>query len=163
MKGACILLLFLLHTSIFAQKQDGKKLIIITFDGYRWQDIFRGADSAKLFAKAVGVKDSVERVKKFWAKSIAERREKLMPFFWSTIATKGQVYGNRDLKSFVNVKNRYWFSYPGYNEIFTGYPDSAINSNDYRQTIPVQIPVFCYYDASSFRFLYYHYRLCHDL
>ena len=55
---------------------------------------------------------------------------KLLPFFWSTIATQGQLHGNRLLGSKVNVKNRYWFSYPGYNEIFTGYPDTAVNSND---------------------------------
>ena len=30
----------------------------------------------------------------------------------------------------VNNANRYKFSYPGYNEIFTGYPDTAVNSND---------------------------------
>ena len=54
-----------------------------------------------------------------------------MPFLWKTIATKGQLYGNRDLKSNVNVTNKFWFSYPGYNEIFTGYADSVINSNDY--------------------------------
>jgi arylsulfatase A-like enzyme len=55
-----------------------------------------------------------------------------MPFFWNTIATKGQIYGNREKGSKVNVANRYWFSYPGYNEIFTGYPDTAVNSNDYK-------------------------------
>jgi predicted AlkP superfamily pyrophosphatase or phosphodiesterase len=54
-----------------------------------------------------------------------------MPFLWETIATKGQIYGNRDINSKVNVTNQYWFSYPGYNEIFTGYGDSIINSNDY--------------------------------
>jgi hypothetical protein len=46
------------------------------------------------------------------------------------MATEGQLHGNRYLNSKVNVKNRYWFSYPGYNEIFTGYPDTAVNSND---------------------------------
>jgi len=43
---------------------------------------------------------------------------------------KGQLYGNRNRGSFVDVANPYKFSYPGYNEIFTGYPDTAVNSND---------------------------------
>jgi hypothetical protein len=54
----------------------------------------------------------------------------LFPFIWSVIADSGQVYGNRDLGNEMNVANPYWFSYPGYNEIFTGYPDTAVNSND---------------------------------
>ena len=54
-----------------------------------------------------------------------------MPFLWSTIENNGQIYGNRNLDNKVNVANRYWFSYPGYNEIFTGYPDTLINSNGY--------------------------------
>jgi hypothetical protein len=78
-----------------------------------------------------GRKDSAEMTGKYWGNNEIGRREKLMPFFWKTFAVKGQAYGNRDLGCNVNVKNRYWFSYPGYNEIFTGYPDSLINSNDY--------------------------------
>jgi hypothetical protein len=117
---------------VLAQKGDQeRKIIVVTFDGYRWKDVFRGADSALLFASETGAKDSADRIAEFWGHDESERRQKLMPFFWKTIAVKGQVYGNRDLGSFVNVKNRYWFSYPGYNEIFTGYADTVINSNDY--------------------------------
>ncbi len=54
-----------------------------------------------------------------------------MPFLWSVVEQNGQLYGNRDLQNKVNNANRYWFSYPGYNEIFTGYPDTAVNSNGY--------------------------------
>ena len=36
------------------------------------------------------------------------------------------MFGNK-----VDNANKYKFSYPGYNEIFTGFPDSLINSNDY--------------------------------
>jgi len=115
----------------FSQKQTDRKIIIITFDGYRWEDVFKGPDSIKLVTSLKGKKDSAQQMKEFWGKSNIERRQKLMPFLWETIAVKGQVYGNRELDSKVNVKNNYWFSYPGYNEIFTGYPDTTINSNDY--------------------------------
>jgi hypothetical protein len=54
-----------------------------------------------------------------------------MPFLWSNIAAKGQIYGNRDLGCLVDNANPYWFSYPGYNEIFTGFPDTSVNSNSY--------------------------------
>ena len=116
---------------LFAQNKIDRKLIVITFDGYRWSDVFKGADSAKLVESLKGKKDSAETFKKLWSKDEHSSRQKLMPFLWKTIAAKGQVYGNRDLQSNVNVKNKFWFSYPGYNEIFTGYPDTVINSNDY--------------------------------
>jgi hypothetical protein len=57
---------------------------------------------------------------------------KLMPFFWKTIAQKGQMHGNRQLGNFANVSNPFWFSYPGYSELLTGQVDSAVNSNDYK-------------------------------
>jgi sRNA-binding regulator protein Hfq len=58
-------------------------------------------------------------------------RAKMLTFLWNTIATKGQIYGNRQYKNFVNITNQQWFSYPGYNEILTGAPDDErITSND---------------------------------
>src|ERR1700753_4024305 len=112
-----------------AQAPGERKIVVVTFDGYRWKDVFRGADSALFFPKLTGSKDSARLVETFWGHDISERRRKLMPFFWNTIATKGQVYGDRDIDSKDNVTNPYWFSYPGYNEIFTGYADTVINSN----------------------------------
>ena len=53
-----------------------------------------------------------------------------MPFFWSVLSSDGLLLGNRHFESYVNNANPYWFSYPGYNEIATGYPDTAVNSND---------------------------------
>src|SRR5699024_5173879 len=51
--------------------------------------------------------------------------------FWNYVVMLGKLYGNRTLGSKVSVKNDYWYSYPGYNEIFTGYPDSKIKNNNY--------------------------------
>ncbi|HVW59020.1 MAG TPA: glycoside hydrolase family 2 TIM barrel-domain containing protein, partial [Puia sp.] len=120
----------------------GRKIVVVTFDGYRWKDVFRGADSSLFFAGIARAKDSADRAAAFWGKNTTERREKLMPFFWSTIAKQGQVYGNRDIGSKVNVTNPYWFSYPGYNEIFTGYGDTVINSNDYPANPNVTLPEY---------------------
>ncbi len=100
-------------------------------DGYRWKELFRGADSILLFGTKYNSQDSVWRVQKYWATDAKTRREKLMPFVWQHIAKQGQLYGNRDLGNYVNVKNKYWFSYPGRSETFSGYYDSLVNSNDY--------------------------------
>ena len=106
-------------------------LIIFLMDGYRWQELYRGADSAILFNNRWNHTDSAWTVKKYWATDAGTRRHMLMPFVWETIAAKGQLHGNRDLGNLVNVKNRYQFSYPGRSEAFCGYYDSAVNSNEY--------------------------------
>lgn len=129
MKYTFIAISFLL--SLFAQSQTAatENVIIITFDGLRWQELFGGMDETILNDKAFTA-DSASLKKAFWAFTPGERRKKLLPFFWGTIAEQGQLHGNRNAGSKVNVKNRYWFSYPGYNEIFSGYPDTLVNSND---------------------------------
>lgn len=104
---------------------------MISIDGYRWQEIFHGADSILIFNKKYIKQDSAALSKKYWAKSAVERREKLMPFFWNTIAREGQLYGNRDFGNNVNVRNKYWFSYPGRSETLCGFYDERINSNEY--------------------------------
>lgn len=126
MKKLIVILLLLAAFQVIAQQQKTKNLIIVTLDGFRWQELFKGADSTKLFSKNVLGQDSVWKIQKYWGKDVQERREKLMPFFWNTIAKHGQVYGNRDLGNYVNVKNKYWNSHPGYSEMFTGYPDSLV-------------------------------------
>ena len=53
-----------------------------------------------------------------------------MPFLWSVVASQGQIYGNRDLRSDSHVINGLNFSYPGYAETLTGIADARVNSND---------------------------------
>lgn len=130
MKKVVMLLFLMFSIKCFSQGKT-KNIIIVTVDGYRWEELFHGADSSLLFGKRFTSQDSSWRVSKYWADNPNQRREKLMPFFWNTIAKKGQLYGNRDLGNLVNVSNPYWFSYPGYSEILTGYVDTAINSNGY--------------------------------
>ena len=98
----------------------------------RWEEVFGGVDSAIIINKNF-TRDSDEVIKNFWSDNVNERRKKLFPFLWTTVTTNGQLYGNRNVGCNVNNASPYWFSYPGYNEIFTGYPDTAVNSND---TIP---------------------------
>ncbi|RKR84260.1 hypothetical protein BDD43_4491 [Mucilaginibacter gracilis] len=114
--------------SLFAQTNKTKNVIIVTLDGLRWQELYRGADSSLVNSKYTSDQELVR--KSFNAATPQQRRKMLFPFFWSTIVQQGQLYGNRDLGSKDEVSNPYHFSYPGYNEIFTGFPDKRMNTND---------------------------------
>src|SRR6478609_7924484 len=105
-----------------------ENLVMIALDGMRWQEIFGGVDSTILH-NGKFTRDLKDLKEKFWAEDKAERRKKLMPFFWTTIAEKGQLYGNRELGNYVSVANPYKLTYPGFSETVTGNPDTAIHSN----------------------------------
>ncbi len=127
-----ILVFTLLALSICVKAQVSRKtenVILVTLDGVRWQEIFGGADTSLMkFQKEL--KDPKVR-EKYWRTDVSERRKALLPFLWTTVATQGQLLGNRRLDSKVNVTNRMWFSYPGYNEILSGFADDVrITSND---------------------------------
>jgi hypothetical protein len=122
-------LLFL--PALLMAQQKAEHLIVITTDGFRWQELFTGMDSALANQEKYNQGDSAELFKKYWNENAVERRKLLMPFFWKSLMAKGQVYGNRNYGNYVNTSNPYRFSYPGYNEIFTGNPDTSINSNEY--------------------------------
>ena len=126
-----ISLLFILKTNSFSQSVQNRKIIVITTDGFRWQEVFNGLDTVILKNKYYQKEDSLNTVNSFGGKTAEESRKKLLPFFWSTISKNGQIHGNRNKGSFVNNSNPYWFSYPGYSEILTGQVDTAINSNEY--------------------------------
>jgi len=113
---------------VFPQQDQSPNIFIITTDGFRWQEIFDGAD-ADIINNPLYVKDTSLLKQLFWDTSVIERRKMLMPFIWKTLAKSGAVYGNRNYTNNVSVANPYHFSYAGYNEIFTGYADHAIIAN----------------------------------
>jgi len=108
---------------------DNPNLIIITIDGLRWQEIFEGADSLLLYDDKFKKSQARRLTSKYWSENPEKRREVLMPFLWNIVAKNGNLYGNRNLGNKVTVRNPYNISYPGYSEIFTGYADTTINSN----------------------------------
>ncbi len=114
-----------------AKSSEAPNLIIITTDGFRWQELFKGLDQTIAQQNKFNQGDSDFIQTKYGGASDQERRLKLMPFFWSKIVNEGMIFGNRTLDNKVNVANPHSISYPGYNEIFTGYPDSSINSNSF--------------------------------
>lgn len=105
------------------------RVVVIMVDGFRWQELYHGADSTLINNPEFG---NVEMMKaKFWRASADERREALMPFTWSHILNSGVMIGNRDKGCAMSVTNHMWFSYPGYNETLCGYADDVnITSND---------------------------------
>lgn len=132
-------LVFLVSSCLLSAQEKIENVILITTDGLRWQEVFGGMDSTIANMKVYNQGEREYIYKTYWAEDAQERRKKLMPFFWSTFASNGNIYGNRTYGNLVNTANPYWFSYPGYNEIFTGYPDTAVNSNDYKPNPHVTI------------------------
>jgi hypothetical protein len=122
----CVLMLGMVAGAI-CQDND-PNVILITLDGFRWQELFEGADSLLLINKQA-TRDEHAAIS-YWHQDARRRREILMPFFWSEVATHGQLLGNRNYENKVNCDNPHWFSYPGYNELLTGFVDPRIRSND---------------------------------
>ena len=109
--------------------QKSRNVVYITWDGFRWQEMFGGAQEI-LIAKDAGVAD-VEGVKRrYWRETDVERREVLLPFVWKTIAKHGQIFGDPSANAAAKLENTHKFSYPGYSEMFCGFADDkGIDSN----------------------------------
>lgn len=121
--------LILTAVSAVAAPLKTKNVLFITTDGLRWQEVFRGAEEAMMNKANGGVPSEAELREEFWAETPEARRVRLMPWLWSEMAQRGQIYGNRDAGSEGNVTNTRNFSYPGYSEFLTGYADERITSN----------------------------------
>jgi hypothetical protein len=117
------------HSASAAPPRKAKNVLVVTLDGFRWQELFSGADETLLDAKSGGVKDVPGLKARYWRKTAAARREALMPFFWGTIAKRGQVFGNPALDARARSTNGLKFSYPGYSEMFCGFADPGVASN----------------------------------
>jgi len=109
-----------------------ENIILVTYDGLRWQEVFSGADEALLTKKEGGVRDPDALRARFWRDTPEARRAALLPFLWETVARRGQIYGNGAKGSVARVTNGLNFSYPGYQEILCGHADPRIDSNDKR-------------------------------
>jgi hypothetical protein len=105
-------------------------VVVITLDGLRWQEVFRGAEEG-LLSRTGGDKASAAQLRdEFWRPDAKARRETLLPFFWGTIARDGWLFGDADSGHVAELTNGLRFSYPGYNEMFTGAPDPRLDSNN---------------------------------
>ncbi len=105
-----------------------RNIFLVTIDGLRWQELFRGLDQS--LASNSEFSEQAETIKERYGATLQHSSaELLMPFLHSTVFQNGTVVGNRDSDSCARVSNSWHFSYPGYNEILTGVVDESINSN----------------------------------
>ena len=141
-----------------------RNVILVSIDGLRWQEVFRGAEERLLSESEGDVRDVDATRLAYWRESAEERRSLLMPFFWQEVIQHGQVFGNRDRNSKARLLNDQHFSYPGYSELLCGYPDERISSNDKipnpnitvlewlsrRPAIGRRVAAFCSWDVFPF-------------
>ncbi|AMV26432.1 Type I phosphodiesterase / nucleotide pyrophosphatase [Gemmata sp. SH-PL17] len=106
-----------------------ENVIVVTLDGFRWQELFEGGDESFMDAKQGGVKDVPGLKKRYLREKVEDRRTALMPFLWGTVAKHGQVFGNPAKGASAKITNGLKFSYPGYSEMFCGLADPRIDSN----------------------------------
>jgi len=111
-------------------QQRADRVIVVTLDGVRWQEIFGGADRRLITGRDGGTADTSLTLGRFWRDDLDARRRALLPFLWGTVAERGMVLGDSSRGSAVRVTNGMRFSYPGYNELFAGAPDGRVDSND---------------------------------
>ena len=114
--------------------ETGDRLILVTLDGSRVQEMFGGLEVETLrstLPKGAAV-ESHAIYRRFHADTPDLRRRRLMPFFWDVLMTRhGSIAGNPRLNSAVRLTNSHRFSYPGYSEVLTGeIDDEIIKSND---------------------------------
>jgi hypothetical protein len=119
---------FALSPASHAAPAAAKNVVVITMDGFRWQEFFTGADRDYFKKSSDGKPTAAEQ--RFWRADVNARRMALLPFFWGTIARDGAIFGDPARKSRTHVTNGLWFSYPGYSEMLTGAPDPRVDSND---------------------------------
>uniref|UniRef100_A0A7V3KPT0 Phosphoglyceromutase n=1 Tax=candidate division WOR-3 bacterium TaxID=2052148 RepID=A0A7V3KPT0_UNCW3 len=140
-----IALCFIFFFSSFIQldaQHKTKNIFLITLDGFRWEELFTGADSSLMNSESGGVQQKNILKKKFWRQTAKKRREALMPFFWNVLMKNGIVYGNRSLHSDVMVTNKYCVSLPGYAEILSGSAQPEIINNKPKQIQSVTVMEF---------------------
>jgi hypothetical protein len=107
-----------------------ENLVFVTWDGLRWQEVFSGAEERLISKEAGGVPNISELRSTFWRDTPEARRELLLPFLWGTVVPQGQLFGDPARGAQARLTNGKKFSYPGYNEMFVGFADDRIKSND---------------------------------
>jgi Type I phosphodiesterase / nucleotide pyrophosphatase len=112
-----------------ARSLPAPRVVLVTMDGTRWQEVFRGADPTLLASPGGNPRPPAGLPPEVLRGTGEEKRRALMPFFWGTLAAQGQIFGNPDRASRVTLANPYRTSYPGYHEMLCGFPSPSITGN----------------------------------
>lgn len=83
-------------------------VILLTFDGVRWQEFLGNRPDPDL------AQDDTAEV---------------FPYFWSTLAGQGVVYGDTNAGSFMLVSNPFIVSLPAYQSIMAGSVQPCRNND----------------------------------
>jgi len=98
-------------------------LILVMADGVRWQEVFRGASAELLESEAADCPPE------WFSGGLSGRRRAIMPWVWTYLRSHGQILGNRDKGSRMEVANRAHLSYPGFAETLCGFPVPGLEGN----------------------------------
>lgn len=131
-KTPTLLVLLLIFVPVVRAAAVAERVILVTMDGVRCQEMFQGLDRDTWQAHNEG-KDltTTDLYRRFWAETPEERRAKVMPFFWNVLMRDhGAIAGNRFNGSVVKLTNRIRSSYPGYSEILTGAANDEVIRNN---------------------------------
>jgi hypothetical protein len=88
-----------------AQQAAVENVLVVTFDGLRWQEMFGGFDATLNTKEDGGVKDPEALARRFDRPTPEGRRAALLPFIWSVAAREGQVFGDPARGSLVRTVN----------------------------------------------------------
>ena len=106
---------------------DSANVVLVTLDGFRWQEVFNGANGWLLRRDPA----RAELRRRYGQPTAAARRRALLPFLWDSLGRRGQLLGNRKFKNCHDLTNQRRLSYPGYNELLTGAADDQrLRTND---------------------------------
>jgi hypothetical protein len=108
-----IALLALLSATQLPAGPAADRILIVTLDGLRWQELFGGAQPELISKPAGGVADTASTLQRYWRETAEARREALMPFLWGVVAGRGRILGDSAGGSIVRVSNGKRFSYAG--------------------------------------------------
>lgn len=127
---------FLAAMGAGAEPLKTERVILITVDGLRHQELFGGLDATILALaenreteKKAGIENLEPLKEAYWRDTPEARREAVFPYFWGTLSGQGVVLGNVTKGSAVKVTNNNRVSYPGYAELLTGKAQPRIWSN----------------------------------
>lgn len=130
MLRTALLLLGVVPTVLAAQATQERRVILVTLDGVRTQEMFRGMDSIVAASGEQGGVHDLDRLRRdYWRSTPEERRRVLMPFLWDSLVPQGMILGDSARGSGVTITNRYGFSAPGYQEILTGKAQPDVTTN----------------------------------
>ena len=126
----CAIALLLQVEIVMAAAADAavSNIFLVTLDGLRWQEVFRGLDES-LAANGDYTELSETIIARYGDSNAKDRAQALMPFPPNQVSPICTRVWNRDRNSCARVSNSWYFSYPGYNEILTGVVDESIDSN----------------------------------